>query len=197
FSCGQGHVLGAIALYRRRPGGPNRSDLALLETASKLAAVAVAHDRLFDQAARGETFGTLARLKSEFLGTASHELRMPLSLIYGYAELLLERAPVLSADEVAQMASEIHTSAGTMIRLVDDLLDLSRIEHDRIQFHRRRVRVAEALGALLEIVRHQAGGERIRAELPAELEATLDPERLVQIVGNLLSNALRYAPEGP
>jgi signal transduction histidine kinase len=84
-----------------------------------------------------------------------------------------------------------------MARLVDDLLDFSRLEQDRLQLERREVAVAEVLGRLVETFRGQPSGERIVAELPDGLIARLDPERLTQMVSNLLVNALRYAPSGP
>ena len=83
-----------------------------------------------------------------------------------------------------------------MVRLVDDLLDFSRMELGRLQLQRRQVNVSEVLGHLVESFRHQPGGERIRSELPEGSEAFEDPERLNQIVSNLLSNALRYAEDG-
>ena len=194
---GDRRVLGVLALYARRPSRPSQADLQLLETAVRLAALAIDHARLFDEAAMVEGLRSLTRLKSEFLSTVSHELRTPLSLIFGYAELLTVRAPRLSAEQVIDMATEIHTNSGTMIRLVDDLLDFARIEQGRLRLDLRRVDVSELLGGLFETFRLQPGGKRLRAELPPGLEASVDPERLSQVVGNLITNALRYAPDGP
>ena len=84
-----------------------------------------------------------------------------------------------------------------MVRLVDDLLDFSRLEQGQLQIERRRVAMADVLAPLIQAFRAQPGGQRIVADLPAELEAHVDPIRLTQIVSNLLDNALRYAPEGP
>ena len=84
-----------------------------------------------------------------------------------------------------------------MVRLVDDLLDFSRLERGQLLLRRRRVAVTDMLTSLVETFRAQPGGERIEVQVPRGLEAQLDADRLGQIVGNLLTNALRYAPEGP
>ena len=84
-----------------------------------------------------------------------------------------------------------------MARLVDDLLDLSRLERGVVALRRCRVDLVAVLRPLVDAFRAQPGGERLAAELPATLEADADPERLAQVVSNLLANALRYAPEGP
>jgi signal transduction histidine kinase/DNA-binding response OmpR family regulator len=192
-----GPLLGVLALFDGQSGAPSAAGRRLLEAAGRLAALAIDHARLFDEAATVEALRGLARLKSEFLSTVSHELRTPLSLIYGYAELLTERGPSLSSNEVLEMAAEIHTSSSTMIRLVDDLLDFARIEQGRLSLDARQVDVSELVRGLVATFSHQPGGDRLRAELPSRLEATIDPERLVQVVGNLITNALRYAPAGP
>ena len=193
---GPERVLGALAVLSRGERRFAKADVGLLEAFADQAAVAIENARLFREAATAEALRELARLKTEFLSTASHELRTPLSLIHGYAELLMHRAAQLAPEQVAAMAGEIHGGSRTMVRLVDDLLDFSRLEQGRLRLRRRRVVVSETLGWLIDAFRRQPGGERIVAELAAE-EAFVDPERLSQVVGNLLANALRYAPEGP
>ena len=94
----------------------------------------------------------------------------------------MHRAPGLSSERVTDMATEIHESSRTMVRLVDDLLDFSRMERGRLQLQRRQVNVSEVLGHFVESFRHQPGGERIRSELSEGSEAFVDAERLNQIV---------------
>ena len=175
----------------------NRQDLELLEVFGTQAAVAIENARLFEQATTAEALRELAQLKAELLNTVSHELRTPLSLIHGYAELLVHRADRLDPAEVAQMSGEIYTSSRTLARLVDDLLDFSHLDHGRLQLRRRRIALSELLESLARTFGTQPGGERIATDLEPGLEVDADPERLHQVVGNLLTNALAYTSGGP
>jgi signal transduction histidine kinase len=175
----------------------NRHDLELLEVFGTQAAVAIENARLFEQATTAEALRELAQLKAELLNTVSHELRTPLSLIHGYAELLVHRADRLKPAEIAQMSGEIYTSSRTLARLVDDLLDFSHLDHGRLQLRRKRIVLGDLLESLARTFSAQPGGERISTDLEAGLDVDADPERLHQVVGNLLSNALAYTPDGP
>jgi two-component system phosphate regulon sensor histidine kinase PhoR len=95
------------------------------------------------------------------------------------------------------MIEEIYGGSTVMRRLVDDLLDFSRLEQERFRLQRRAVSASEALQPLVSAFRVQPGGERIVAEIRDGLLVFVDPERFTQIVGNLLANALHYAPDGP
>jgi signal transduction histidine kinase/DNA-binding response OmpR family regulator len=196
--CGaDGRPTGTVVVVRDEPGPLRVHERALLTEAARLATFALEHTSLVDQAAAAEALRALAGLKSEFLSTASHELRTPLSLVFGYSELLQDRATQLSPDQVTDMAREIQSASRTMIRLVDDLLDYARIEQGQLRLERRWTDVADFLRDLVGGFQARPGGSRIGLRLPERLEARLDPERLAQVVGNLLSNALRYAPDGP
>jgi signal transduction histidine kinase len=85
----------------------------------------------------------------------------------------------------------------TMIRLVDDLLDFSRMDKSRIRLERSTVDVADLLRRHVQAWRGQPGGDRLRLETPTHLQAYADPARLDQIIRNLISNALSHAPDGP
>lgn len=194
----QDRLVGTITVCRDQHGGPFVGpDAEMLRLFADEAAIAIEHARLFEQAAALEALRELARLKSEFLSTASHELRTPLSIIYGFSELLSRRAETLLPAQVAEMAGEIHGGARTLARLVDDLVEAAHLEQGKLRLDRRQVDVAILLNELAATFRARPGGERIVAELPAELEADVDPRRLGQVVGNLLANALQHAPDGP
>lgn len=193
----QDRLIGVVALARYGEEDFAEHDAELLRLFADQAAIAIENARLFEQAGKAEALGELARLKAEFLGTVSHELRTPLWLVQGYAEMLAQYGASSSPAEVRSMAAEIQRGTATMARLVEDLLDFSRTEHGRLVLRRRRVPVTETLDRLIATFRVQPGGERITARLPPALEAEVDPDRLTQIVSNLLINAIRYAPRGP
>jgi signal transduction histidine kinase len=196
FSSGQ--PVGVILVADDRAGRTfEEQDLSLLELFADQAAVAIEHARLVDEAASVEALREIARLKTELLSTVSHELRTPLTLIHGYAELLNVRAELLTPDDVAMMADEILLGSRTMIRLVDDLLDFSRMDVSRVRLERIRVDLAELVQRHVQTWRSQPGGERLRLEVEPHLEAYADPTRLDQIIRNLISNALSHTPEGP
>ncbi len=194
-----GQLVGAIAVADGRTGRDfDEYDLGLLELFAEQAAVAIEHARLIDEAASIEALRELSRLKTELLSTVSHELRTPLTLIHGYAELLNARAARLGPADVEMMADEILLGSRTMIRLVDDLLDFSRMDGSRLQLERSRVDMADLLRRHVHAWRGQVGGERLRLDAEvAPLEAYADPTRLDQIIRNLISNALSHAPDGP
>ena len=190
-------VIGVLTFNTTEPHQYSPDELAYLGSFADHAAIAIENARLYEQAATIEALRELARLKSEFLSTVSHELRTPLSLIHGYAELLMHRAAQLAPEHVAQMAREIQAGSRTMVRLVDDLLDFSRIEQGRLTLDRRRVALEAVLGPLIETFRRRPDGGRIVPEIADGVVTHVDPERLAQAVSHLLGNALRYAPDGP
>jgi signal transduction histidine kinase len=192
-----GRLVGVIVVSDDRPGRIfDDHDLSLLGLLADQAAVAIEHARLFEQAASAEALRELARLKAEFLTTASHELRTPLTLIHGYAELLRFRAETLTPADVSAMSDEILTGSRTMIRLVDDLLDFSRMESTRPVLERQRVDVADLIDRQVRSWSDQPGGERLRFDAASPLEAEVDESRLEQIVRNLIANALEHTPDG-
>jgi two-component system, sensor histidine kinase ChiS len=134
-------------------------------------------------------------LTADVLHELSHELRSSLSLALGHSELLLDRVARLSSEQVAAMAAEIQAACGVALRLVEDVDHLAEL-HDWPALNPRPVAIVDHLRHLVNAYQSLPGGERIVADLPDALDGYLDPERLSQVVGNLLTNALRYAPDG-
>ncbi len=154
-------------------------------------------ERLVQQAAETEALRELDRLKSELLSSVSHELRTPLSLVYGYAELLTSDGRPIEPTRAQQMLREIHRGSQTMRRMVDDLLDFSRIERGQLRLRLTETDLGEVVRAAIDALSQQPGSERIETDLPATpLLAIADADRVGQIAINLITNALRYAPEG-
>jgi signal transduction histidine kinase len=141
----------------------------------------------------------LERMKTEFMRSLSHELRAPLSLIAGFAELLRSQPPGQPArdPETTECAEQIYANARLLTRLVDDLLDFARIERGEVTLQPEDFDLVPVLHDLLAALRRQPGGERLAAQVPATLPVHADPARVAQAVYNLLANAQKYAPEGP
>jgi signal transduction histidine kinase len=138
------------------------------------------------------------RLKTEFVSMVSHELRTPLASIQGYVELLLERAGASDGDR-RECLTLVKGNADRLLGLIDDLLDLSRIEAGRIDVRRAPVELAPLLeGAarsLLPLI--EARQQRLEVEAVEGLPPVwADPDRVTQILTNLVSNANKYTPAG-
>ena len=135
-----------------------------------------------------------AGLERAFLMSVSHDLRTPLTSIRGYAEAVAEGAA--DDDESRRRAATIIGSeARRLERLVADLLDLARLDAREFSLHPRPVDAAQVVAAATEALQPAAteAGLRLTATAPAPCAATLDPERLAQMVANLVENALKYA----
>jgi signal transduction histidine kinase len=145
-------------------------------------------------AAATQRLETLDRAKSTFVATVSHELRTPLTALLGFSEVLATRR--IAEDEVARLAGIMRTEAERLARIIDDLLDLSRIERG-IDLRVRPVPLAvrPALRAAVEIFQH--AGVRHRVTVEAEdVWVHADPDALDRVVKNLVSNAIKYSPPG-
>jgi signal transduction histidine kinase len=140
----------------------------------------------------------LERAKSEFVATASHELRSPLTSIKGFVELL-ERSSGEMSDRQREFVEIILKSTDRLVELVNDLLDVARIEADHVEINRRPIDVGEVVQEVVELInpRVQAKGQRLTSYASPVLPPALaDPGRVRQIVANLLTNAHLYTPEG-
>jgi signal transduction histidine kinase/CheY-like chemotaxis protein len=140
----------------------------------------------------------LERAKSEFVATASHELRSPLTSIKGFAELL-ERDPESLSSRQREFVEIIQRSTDRLVELVDDLLDVARIEADEVELDRRPIDLGEAVREVAELMsariaeKEQALGIYVAPTLPLALA---DARRVRQVIGNLVTNAHLYTPAG-
>jgi signal transduction histidine kinase/HAMP domain-containing protein len=140
----------------------------------------------------------LERAKSEFVAMASHELRSPLTSIKGFVELL-ERSPEDMSTRQREFVEIILRSTDRLVELVNDLLDVARIEADRVEIDRRPIDVGEAVREVTELMgpRIRDKGQQLDVHVAPTLPlASADPGRVRQIVANVLTNAHLYTPEG-
>jgi PAS domain S-box-containing protein len=169
-------------------------------------AVPSAHERILyavgrdvtDQKALEAERGRVERMKSEFVSTVSHELRTPLTSIRGSLGLIEGGvmgelpAPALDMVRIARSNTE------RLIRLINDMLDLEKIEAGKLELHLQRLDAAELLHATLAALEGVAGAARVRlvAEAAPGLLVRGDRDRLQQVLTNLVSNAVKFSPEG-
>ena len=142
-----------------------------------------------------------SRAKSDFLTSMSHELRTPLTAIIGFSEILLGEFAGKLNEKQRQYVNYILESGSHLLSLINDILDLSKVEAGKMELKTSKVRVGEILEGSLSMIRDSCQREGISLELralpeAADLEITADPRRLKQIMHNLLSNAVKFTPKG-
>lgn len=136
-----------------------------------------------------------SRMKDEFLATLSHELRTPLQSILGWTQML--RSGLCEEGELEQGLEVIDRNAQAQTKIIEDLLDMSRILSGKVRLDVQRVQVASVIEAALETVKPAAAAKNIRLQSildPLAKPVSGDPARLQQIFWNLLSNAIKFTP---
>jgi PAS domain S-box-containing protein len=152
---------------------------------------------LMQEKAAREEAEAASRMKDEFLATISHELRTPLTAILGWARILIDNP--LSETQTRRALQVIAQSAASQARLVDDILDTSRIITGRLQLDLQPIDVQRIFLAAIDVIRPSAEAKRITLRVLTEnIDATVrgDANRLQQVIWNLLSNAVKFTSEG-
>jgi cell cycle sensor histidine kinase DivJ len=142
---------------------------------------------------------SLASGKSRFLANMSHELRTPLNAIMGFSDIMRARMFGPMPDKYGEYSELIHESGGHLLDLINDVLDMSKIEAERFELSREPFDGREAVSAALRLLRVQADGAgvQLRGVIPADaLDVNADRRAIKQIVLNLVSNALKFTPKG-
>jgi PAS domain S-box-containing protein len=136
------------------------------------------------------------RLKSNFLATMSHELRTPLNSMIGFSDLLAEQTAGPLTQKQERFVEHIRESSRHLLALVNDILDLSKIEAGRLELHYESFPISVVAGEVISTVRPLAAAKRIelRTELSADFTLYADRLRLKQVLWNLLSNAIKFTP---
>jgi signal transduction histidine kinase/CheY-like chemotaxis protein len=168
----------------------------LLENGRLHARLAFAHEML---AEKSEQLARASRLKSEFLANMSHELRTPLNAVIGFSEVLKDGLVGELAEGQRQYVSDIHDSGQHLLALINDILDLSKIEAGQMSLDLEPTVAATLFEHSLSIVREKASRRRVRLILdvpPGSGTLMIDPRKTKQIIYNLLSNAVKFSREG-
>ena len=196
-----GAGIGTIVIAHPQPGHRlNDKQLELLRTFADQAVIAIENTRLFNEIQEKSAQLEVAnRHKSEFLANMSHELRTPLNAIIGFSEVLLERMFGELNEKQADYLKDIHESGRHLLSLINDILDLSKIEAGRMELELSSFSLPSAISNAMTLVRERAQrhGVRLAADIDARLgEVRADERKVKQILLNLLSNAVKFTPEG-
>ncbi|HIE52568.1 MAG TPA: PAS domain-containing sensor histidine kinase [Armatimonadetes bacterium] len=169
----------------------------LLDSAGEIRAVIKYAKVVTEEKRLQEQELAVARLKSELVSLASHELRAPLASIKGYTTTLLHDPGRLQPDEEREFLEIINSEAERLNILISELLDMSEVEKGQFRIYRRLVSVEELCERALASARHPGLKHELQLHLPPHLPRVLaDPDKIHQVLLNLLSNAIKYSPEG-
>jgi PAS domain S-box-containing protein len=193
----KGRAFGAVALVFRSRHEFAEADRAFIISLAAQAAQAIDRARLLEaeRVARQDA-ETANRLKDEFLATMSHELRTPLNAVVGWAALL--RTKEVDAALAEHAIEAIHRNARAQTKLVEDILDVSRIIGGNLRLEIGVVDVANIVSTAVDVVRPAAEAKRLQLDLSLEDLCVIsgDAARLQQVVWNLVSNAVKFTPDG-
>ena len=202
-----GNLLGVISTHFGEPHRPSEQELRLMDllarqSADYLERIRVEEEReqlLSREHELRQTAEEANRLKDEFLAIMSHELRNPLNVILGYAELLLRTEEIKATPSLKRMADAVKRNAMAQSKLIRDLLDLSRLRSGKLELNRETVSPVASIEHAIETVSMDAAAKEIRIEVTGPddlLFVKADPVRLEQIIWNLLNNSIKFTPVG-
>jgi signal transduction histidine kinase len=192
-------VIGALGVSRKTPGEFASGTVRLLTTFATQSALAIQNARLFREIeAKSRQLEVASQHKSEFLANMSHELRTPLNAVIGFSEVLRDRMFGDLNEKQAEYLSDIHASGQHLLSLINDILDLSKIEAGKMELELTDFHLPAALDNALTLVRERAGrhGIVLHASIDGRIEyIRADERKIKQVLLNLLSNAIKFTPE--
>jgi signal transduction histidine kinase len=195
-----GQPIGTITVAADRTVPFPDKQVALLKTFADQAVIAVENVRLFTEIQEKTAQLEIAnRHKSEFLANMSHELRTPLNAVIGFSEVLLERMFGEVNEKQEEYLSDILSSGKHLLSLINDILDLSKIEAGRMELEAQPFNLPAALDNALTLIKERAARNSIGLEVQVDQrigEIVADERKVKQVLLNLLSNAVKFTPEG-
>jgi signal transduction histidine kinase len=193
-------VVGALVVNRHAAGAFTDRTVELLRTFATQSALAIQNARLFQEIEdKGRQLEIANQHKSEFLASVSHELRTPLNAIIGFSEVMLERMFGEINEKQEEYLNDILSSGRHLLSLINDILDLAKIEAGRMELEASDFDLPQAIDNTLILVRERAVRRGITLETsvdPQLGEVKGDERKIKQVLLNLLSNAVKFTPEG-
>jgi signal transduction histidine kinase len=196
----EGQLIGCLVVSRNRPGDFPADTIELLRTFATQSALAIQNARLFHEIAdKSRQLEAASRHKSEFLANMSHELRTPLNAILGFSEVLAQGMFGEVNEKQSEYLHDILDSGRHLLSLINDILDLSKIEAGRMELEVNEFDLPHAIQNALTLVRERAlrrgiGLHHVIDDRVADIRA--DERKVKQVLLNLLSNAIKFTPEG-
>jgi len=193
-------ILGGLSVWRRQTGEFKPEVVNLLQTFATQSALAIHNARLFREIEdKSRQIEAANRHKSEFLANMSHELRTPLNAIIGFSEVLQEQLFGELNEKQAEYTSDILTSGQHLLALINEILDLSKVEAGRMELELASFDLPLAIDNARTFVRERAVKHGITLDVDVDErlgEYIGDERKIKQILLNLLSNAVKFTPEG-
>ena len=193
-------IVGALVVRRLTPGTFSDEICDMLTAFASQSAIALTNARLYQQLElQRRELATTSQHKSDFLASMSHELRTPLNAVIGFSEVLLERMFGDLNERQADYVQDILDAGRHLLALLNDVLDLSKVEAGRMELEVTTFRAGDAIDGVLALVRERAGqhGVELRFDATdAPTYITADELRLKQVLLNVIGNAVKFTPEG-
>ncbi len=196
----EGKPTGAISVLRPAQGAFTDKEIALLKTFADQAVIAIENVRLFNEIQEKSRQLEIANQhKSDFLANMSHELRTPLNAIIGFSEVLVEKMFGEMNEKQLDYLQDIHSSGKHLLSLINDILDLSKIEAGRMELDIAEFDLRSALQNAMTLVKERAQRNGVALSLDVDKSLVIfraDERKFKQIMLNLLSNAVKFTSEG-
>jgi signal transduction histidine kinase len=193
-------LIGGLTVFRKTPGEYAANVVALLQTFATQSALAIQNARLFREIeVKSRELEVASQHKSEFLASMSHELRTPLNAVIGFSDVLLQGMFGETNEKQTEYLRDILASGQHLLSLINDILDLSKIEAGRMELDVAAFDLPTALDDALLLMRERAGRRGITLERHVDErvgEIRADQRKVKQVLLNLLSNAVKFTPEG-
>ena len=185
----QGKAIGAITFIIAESGRHySKTDLSMAEELASRAALAIENARLYSEAQNA------IHLRDEFIATASHELRTPLTSLKMYTQVLHKQFTKQGDQSLIRSLTKMNMQIGKLAALIEDLLNVSKLEHGKLEFHQEAFNLGETVKETVEQLQH---GIRHTIQIEGEVAEPVwgDKERVGQVLTNLLTNAAKYSPK--
>jgi two-component system NtrC family sensor kinase len=196
----EGVTIGVLLLQRSAVQPFTDKQIDLATTFADQASIAIKNVRLFDEIQdKNRQLQQASENKSQFVSSMSHELRTPLNAIIGLTEMMVTNAARFGTEKAQEPLQRVHRAGTHLLGLINQVLDLSKIEAGKLELNPQTVQLAPLIGEVIGTARQLAdqNKNRLTAETPDDLGSlTVDPMRLRQILFNLLSNACKFTKEG-
>lgn len=191
------NLIGAMGYGLRAPQRIYRQDLEAVRTIGRLFAVAIEHAELYEESERQrETLEDERSERSLFVSALAHDLRSPLTVLRGTAQVLKRSPDLLPAERRDEYLTMVEEQVARLVRLVNDLSDVYVTTEPRYQLDRQTVDLVSLVQHVVAAVEPTASGHQFRIDAPTEIRGQWDPARLEQVLDNLLSNAVKFSPAG-